>query len=128
MMRPEILQWRFKKGGVMQWIIRFVIGGVIISFFATLGDVFKPKGFAGLFGAAPSVALATLGLTSISQGKEFAAVEAHSMVVGALAFVLYGIACVYLMGVRRLRASRAAIGALSVWGLSAWGLWALFLK
>jgi uncharacterized membrane protein (GlpM family) len=111
----------------MQWIIRFLVGGIIISLFASLGDVIKPKGFAGLFGAAPSVALATLGLTVLNQGKEFASIEARSMIVGAVAFVLYAITCVYLMGVKRMKASYATLGALSIWSLSAWGLWAAFL-
>jgi uncharacterized protein DUF3147 len=44
-------------------LIRFLIGGVSVSLFAIIGDLFKPKSFAGLFGAAPSVALATLALT-----------------------------------------------------------------
>ena len=43
-----------------QILIRFIIGGMIVSAFAIIGDVLKPKTFAGLFGAAPSVALATL--------------------------------------------------------------------
>jgi hypothetical protein len=115
------------KEPVMQWIIRFVVGGIVISLFATLGDVLKPKGFAGLFGAAPSVALATLGLTIASQGTGFAATEARSMIVGAGAFVLYGITCVYVMGIKRMKASYAAFGALGIWALSAWGLWDLFL-
>ena len=37
-----------------------------MSLFAILGDPLKPKSFAGLFGAAPSVALATLGLTIVT--------------------------------------------------------------
>jgi len=45
------------------------MGGMIVSLFASLGDVLKPKSFAGLFGAAPSVALATLGLTVLADGK-----------------------------------------------------------
>ena len=49
----------------MQWVVRFVVGGIIISLFASLGDVLRPKGFAGLFGAAPSVALATVALTVV---------------------------------------------------------------
>ena len=44
-------------------LIRFVIGGVVVSLFAMLGDVLRPKSFAGLFGATPSIALATVGLT-----------------------------------------------------------------
>ena len=54
-------------------LIRFLIGGLVVSAFAAFGDMFKPKSFAGLFGAAPSVALATLGLTIASQGKLYAA-------------------------------------------------------
>jgi hypothetical protein len=37
-------------------IFRFVVGGVIVSIFAMLGDLLKPGSFAGLFSAAPSVA------------------------------------------------------------------------
>lgn len=112
----------------MQSVVRFLVGGCIISLFATLGDVLRPKGFAGLFAAAPSVALTTLGLTLVIDGKAFAATEARSMIVGALAFVVYALLCVYLMGVRRAKASRAALGSLIVWGLVAWALGGLFLS
>jgi len=44
----------------MQLAFRFIVGGLLVSFFAVIGDGLKPKSFAGLFGAAPSVALATL--------------------------------------------------------------------
>src|ERR1700687_4243106 len=44
----------------------FFVRGVVVSLFAILGDPLKPKSFAGLFGAAPSVALATLGLTIVT--------------------------------------------------------------
>jgi hypothetical protein len=47
---------------VLPFIVRFLIGGAIVSMFAALGDVLKLKSFAGLFGVAPSVALASLGL------------------------------------------------------------------
>jgi hypothetical protein len=47
----------------MEYVIRFLVGGLMVSLFATVGDVLKPKGFAGLFGAAPSVAFATLRLS-----------------------------------------------------------------
>ena len=40
-----------------------------MSLFAILGDPLKPKSFAGLFDAAPSVALATLGLTIVTVGQ-----------------------------------------------------------
>ena len=72
--------------------IRFIIGGLFVSAFAVLGDILKPKSFAGLFGAAPSVALATLILTIHSQGRVFAAAEARSMIFGAIAFFVYACA------------------------------------
>jgi hypothetical protein len=68
----------FGESSMTELTVRFVIGGVVISFFAVMGDVLKPKSFAGLFGAAPSVALATLGLTICADGKLFAAREARS--------------------------------------------------
>jgi hypothetical protein len=81
----------------MQWLIRFVIGGTVVSVFALAGDVLRPRGFAGLFAAAPSVALATLGLTVLGQGSSYAALEARSMILGAPALVSYAVGCVYLM-------------------------------
>jgi hypothetical protein len=65
----------------------------------------KPKGFAGLFAGAPSVALATLGLTIFIQGTSYAATEAKSMIAGALAFFFYAALCVYLMAIRHIRAA-----------------------
>jgi hypothetical protein len=53
---------------MIQIAIRFLVGGLVVSGFAIIGDLLKPKSFAGLFGAAPSVALATLGLTVAKDG------------------------------------------------------------
>jgi hypothetical protein len=72
-----------------EFVLRFLIGGAVISAFALLGDVLRPKSFAGLFGAAPSIALATVGMTIARHGKGYAAMEARSMVPGAIAFCVY---------------------------------------
>lgn len=69
-----------------QILLRIIVGGVVVSAFALLGDLLKPKRFAGLLGAAASIALATLALTAARQGKGYAAVEARSMILGAVAF------------------------------------------
>jgi hypothetical protein len=74
---------------VVELVVRFLVGGAIVSLFALIADVLKPKGFAALFGAAPSVALATLALTIATHGRLYAATEARSMVAGAAAFLLY---------------------------------------
>jgi hypothetical protein len=86
----------------------------------------KPKGFAGLFAGAPSVALATLGLTIFIQGTSYAATEAKSMIAGALAFFFYAALCVYLMAIRHIRAAPAAISGLLAWAAGAAIFFSLF--
>ncbi len=112
----------------MQLAYRFIAGGLIISLFAVIGDVLRPKGFAGLFGAAPSVALATLALTVVADGKTYAAVEARSMTAGAIALLLYALSCLYLMARRHWKAAPTTIAMFAVWGFCAFGLWALVLR
>jgi Protein of unknown function (DUF3147) len=56
----------------MEYAVRFLIGGAAVSAFALLGDILRPKSLAGLFGAAPSVALATLGIALIQHGSSYA--------------------------------------------------------
>jgi hypothetical protein len=51
-----------EEGEMSESVIRFLVGGAIVSAFAMLAGVLRPKSFAGLFGAGPSVALATLGM------------------------------------------------------------------
>jgi hypothetical protein len=70
-------------------LIRVLVGGVVVTAFTLLADLLKPKSFAGIFGAAPSVALATLVLTVMMEGTAYAATEARSMIVGAIAFFFY---------------------------------------
>jgi hypothetical protein len=70
-------------------LIRMLVGGVVVSAFALLGDLLKPKSFAGIFGAAPSVGLATLVLTVMKEGTGYTAIEARSMIAGAIAFFFY---------------------------------------
>jgi len=71
-----------------EFVFRFLVGGCVVSFFATVGGALKPKSFAALFAAAPSVALATIALTVFKKGTGYAAIELHSMVLGAAAFLV----------------------------------------
>ncbi len=105
-----------------------VAGGLIVTLFAALGDVLKPKSFAGLFGAAPSVALATLGLTILTEGKSYAAIEARSMVVGAGSFCIYAAVCCRVMMKTNVSAATATISLLALWLVCALGIWALVLR
>jgi hypothetical protein len=47
---------------MMEYVIGFIAGCVVVSAFAMLEDLLRPTSLAGLFGAASSVALATLGI------------------------------------------------------------------
>jgi hypothetical protein len=109
-------------------LIRFLIGGIAVSVFAVLGDLFKPKSFAGLFGAAPSVALATLGLTVASDGKYYAYTEARSMIAGAVAFFVYASCVSWILMRGRFTALSVTISALPIWAAAAFGLWYVWLK
>jgi hypothetical protein len=85
----------------VEYVIRFLAGGLIVSAFAVLGDVLRPKSFAGLFAAAPSVALATLTLVFLKEGAATVATESRSMILGALALLLFSaVVCQLLMRFR----------------------------
>jgi hypothetical protein len=107
---------------------RFLVGGIIVSAFAVVGNLFKPKSFAGLFGAAPSVALATLMLTISKRGQLYASVEARSMLVGAIALCLYSRVVAFLLARYHMSALPATLSSLPVWFGAAFGLWFVFLK
>ena len=109
-------------------LARFLIGGLVVSVFATIGGLFKPTSFAGLFGAAPSVALATLALAILKDGKTFAGSECRSMMAGAAGLCLYSILVSQLLSRFRLSALTATLSATSLWLLTAFGLWWLLLR
>jgi len=111
-----------------QLIFRFIAGGLIVSLFAALGDVLKPKSFAGLFGAAPSVGLATLTLAVIMDGKTYASIEARSMTAAAFAFLAY--ACITCRLLMRFHwpALPATVATLAVWLSISLGLWIGILR
>jgi hypothetical protein len=107
---------------------RFLVGGIVVSTFSIVGNLFKPKSFAGLFGAAPSVALATLGLTISKHGQLYASVEARSMLAGAVGLCFYSLAVAFLLERYRVPALPATLSSLPVWFGTAFGLWFVFLK
>ena len=113
---------------MQEFVLRFLIGGAVISVFALLGDVLRPKSFAGLFGAAPSIALATVGMTIARHGKEYAATEARSMVLGAIAFCAYA----YLVSQALVRYPRSAMATtlvlMPVWLAVSLGLCWMLLR
>jgi Protein of unknown function (DUF3147) len=111
----------------LDYLLRFAAGGLMVSAFATLGDVLRPKSFAGLFGAAPSVALATLSLALWKHGPDYISVEGRSMVLGALALTIYCFAVSQLLMRVRCSAMAATTSATVLWLVIALGLKQLLL-
>jgi len=109
-----------------EYVVRFIAGGMIVSAFAILGDMLRPKSFAGLLGAAPSVALATLGIAVVQHGPHYAAAESWTMIYGAVALGCYSVAVCHLLMRYSLNALPATILASAVWLAVAFGLLAGF--
>src|SRR6185437_495103 len=99
----------------MEMLARFLIGGAIVSLFAVLGDLVRPKSFAGIFGAAPSIALATLALTVHQRGGAYAGLESRSMMIGAAALLVYAWVAGRLLWRGRSRALAVTLLALPIW-------------
>lgn len=91
----------------------------MVCAFSLIGEAVRPRRFAGLFGAAPSVALATLALTVNHSGTLVAATEARSMVLTGLGFVLYAYVVQRALAGGRWPASVVSLAALAVWGIAA---------
>jgi len=109
-------------------LVRFLIGGLFLSAFAIIGGLFKPTSFGGLFGAAPSVALATLALAISENGKAYAANECRSMLAGAVGLCLYSLLVSQFLARFRLSAPKATLFAMPLWFLTVFTLWRLFLR
>jgi hypothetical protein len=107
---------------MLEYWLRFLAGGIAVSAFAALGDTLRPKSFAGLFGAAPSIALATLLITLSLKGAPFAAVEGRSMIVGAFALAAYSWVVCALLKKLLLSSWTATTAALVVWFVVALGV------
>ena len=99
----------------MEYLVRFLVGGIVVSAFAVLGDLLRPKSFAGLFGAAPSLALATLSLALWKEGGDYASVEGRSMILGAVALAVYSFAVCWLLMRARWSALAATTSAVVLW-------------
>lgn len=108
-----------------EYVLRFLVGGAVVSVFAMLGDVLRPKSFAGLFSAAPSVALATLGIAVYQHNASYAATQSLSMMCGAIALSIYGVVVCQLLVRARMKAMPATLLSIGVWLVAAFSLWSL---
>jgi hypothetical protein len=119
----KIVHW--KATTLFEYLLRFILGGIAVSAFAAFGDAVRPKSFAGLFGAAPSIALATILITLSQKGAPFAAVEGRSMIAGAFALAAYSWTVCVLLKRFMMPSWAATMAAFIVWFAVAFGLSAI---
>lgn len=112
----------------VELVLRFLIGGLVVSAFSLLSEALKPQSFAGVFGAAPSVALATLGLTFVLKPAAYVAREGHAMLAGALALFAYCLLVSWLFFRFAHHPVLEATVPWLLWFAVAFGLWSSVLR
>ncbi|HKR99718.1 MAG TPA: DUF3147 family protein [Candidatus Dormibacteraeota bacterium] len=113
-----------KDAGII--LVRAVLGGAFVVAFSVLSEVLRPKSFSGIFAAAPSVALASLLVTTFVHGPAAVALAATGMIVGALGMI--AAAVVGVDAVKRLRGLKGSLAAIAVWLMVAGGVYAVALR
>ncbi|MDB5621158.1 MAG: hypothetical protein JWQ24_5396 [Tardiphaga sp.] len=97
----------------------------MVSVFALIGDVVRPKSFAGLFGAAPSVALVSLALATSRHGSEYVSALTTSMFAGAAALFTFSFISCQLLKRTNLSAISVTLFVFPVWLMVAFALYAM---
>jgi hypothetical protein len=106
--------------------VKALAGGVGVVAFAVIGEAVRPKKFAGLFAAAPSVALASLLVTTLDKGPGQSVQASLGMAAGAAGMVAY---CVLAVpAIARLGATLGSAAAMVGWAAVALALYAVFLR
>ncbi len=98
---------------VVTTIVQALAGGTLVVAFALVGQAVEPKRFAGIFSAAPSIAIAGLVVAVVALGDGPASRAALGMLFGAAGFVAFSSI------VRPLLARLGAVAASAV-GCCAW--------
>ncbi len=111
---------------VAEILLKAMAGGLLVLAFAALAETISPKPFAGVFSAAPSVALGGLLVTFGFTGAASLVRPSEGMQVGAVAFAVYCVAAAGLVKV--LGAWWGSAAAIGVWAVVAAAGYSLFLR
>jgi uncharacterized membrane protein (GlpM family) len=98
---------------VLVILAKGIAGGVLVVAFAMISETLKPKRFAGLFGAAPAVAIAGLAIVIATKPVHDVHEEAIGMLAGCAGLVAY--AAVVSPMLLRLPPLAASAAALVIW-------------
>lgn len=94
-------------------VLKTLAGGFLVTLFALVSEVVKPKTFAGLFAAAPAVALAGLVVSGVAKGNHDVHTATAGMIGGGAGIIAYCLLVVQLHP--RLDALKASSVALVGW-------------
>jgi uncharacterized membrane protein (GlpM family) len=109
---------------MVEIVLKALFGGLFVVVFALVSELVTPKRFAGIFSAAPSVALGSLAVTLVAKGSHDVSAAAVGMSVGAIALLIYSTAAVPAL--RRFGALKGAGVAVFAWLVVAGvGVWLL---
>jgi hypothetical protein len=78
-------------------LVKALAGGTLVVAFALLGEMLRPKRFAGLFWAAPAIAIAGLTVVIATKGAHHAREQAVGMLAGSAGMLCYAISAVRLV-------------------------------
>src|SRR5438309_11107116 len=74
-----------------------VVGGLVVVGFSLIGQAGHPQRFAGIFAAAPSVALASLAMTVVVRRPKASVPHAQGMLIGSAGMLAYCLASLLLI-------------------------------
>ena len=102
---------------LLSYVAKFFAGGLLVCVFALVSQVWKPKQFAGIFSAAPSVLLAGLAITLLTKGATHAALTTQGAIAGAIGLVVY--CMMATSAIKRFKTTIGVILSLLGWSLAA---------
>ena len=106
--------------------LKALVGGAFVVAFSLVAESATPKTFSGLFSAAPSIALASLFITSLMKGPSTATAQATGMLLGSAGMVAYCLLGIFTVG--RMHALAGSLAAFLGWLVVAGGLALAFLR
>lgn len=108
-----------KEVGILA--LRGLAGGTLVVLFALISEAVKPKAFAGIFAAAPSVAVASLAISVLTDGAGTSRLASTGMVVGGVGMA----ACctIAVATIPQMRAVKGSLVAIGAWLVVALGLY-----
>lgn len=112
--------------GTLAW--RFALGGSVVTSFAALAEIFKPKTFSGTFAAAPAVAIVSLAFAFDDHGSDEVGRLTQAMLCGGFALLVYGCLCVWTTQRRALPVWAGALFNWAAWFAIAFAAWCVLRR